>query len=142
MGVLRTFNRVMKKNHKEKKLSSGRKKKADEEDYIEMIHKIITKMRGSAVKSKNNSNLGPSYKSEQLSKCPSTNAPKGQNSISGIKPQTKENSTSMNTNISEKEPTEMENHSIIDLHPKCYFQEDVTLGTNIQFNWNFHSKSE
>ena len=142
MGVLRTFNRVMKKNHKEKKLSSGRKRKADEEDYTVMIDKIITKMHGSATTSKNNTTLRSSYRSVKLCIRSSTNASKNENSISEIKPQKKENSTSLNTNISEKELGAMEKHNIIDVHQKCCLQEDVTLGTNIQFNWNFPCKSE
>lgn len=47
IGVLRTFNRTMKKNHKEKKFSAGRKRKDEEEDYTRMIRSIITEMHGS-----------------------------------------------------------------------------------------------
>lgn len=42
IGVLRTFNKTMKKKTKEGKFMPGRKKKEEEEDYTEMIQNIIS----------------------------------------------------------------------------------------------------
>lgn len=41
IGILRTFNKKMKRKMKEGKFSAGRKKKEEEENYSDMIHKII-----------------------------------------------------------------------------------------------------
>ena len=44
MGILRAFNRKMKKSLNEEKFKAGRKRKEMEENYIEMIENIITEM--------------------------------------------------------------------------------------------------
>lgn len=41
IGILRTFNKKMKRKMKEAKFSAGRKKKEEEENYSDMINKII-----------------------------------------------------------------------------------------------------
>ena len=45
IGVLRNYNRIMKKKAKESKFAPGRKRKEQEEDYTEMVNQILLLMK-------------------------------------------------------------------------------------------------
>lgn len=66
IGVLRTFNKRMKKIHKEGKFSAGRKRKEDEENYTSMIIKILQEMNATPQTNSIESDLNDSKLSEKI----------------------------------------------------------------------------
>ena len=128
----------MKKNHKEKKFLAGRKRKDEEVDYTRMIHNIIKEMHGIICTSPKDVKENPAYNFKDLIISPSVDRPSTKDPDThkfGIKPKKKTSQNSFNTNISEKDPLEIDIQNVIDPSKVCCFQDDKNMENNNQLNW-------